>query len=249
MKTFKRHLFAKVIQHKTLLKWTCAVSICLLLFFCLIAYFYGNELLPIAKDNTLNCWEYLKTCNPVYFYVAFAIAPIFPIPVTPFLLVAPALHGLSVAMLGVGIAYCVNLILTYKLYNGIARPLARRILHAIGYNTPTVSKANEGRIVTLIRVTPVFPFCIQNLILGLSGVSFLKYLLISWLIIFIDSCAILVLGESITKGSGNYAFFGISLLIAITVMVKILRSKSSSNGETLETFITEVDSNESNKTH
>lgn len=189
------------------------------------------------KSAIVWFWEALKVTSPWYYYAALAILPALGAPISPLILLAPALHGLPIAIGGVAVALFFNISLGYWLTIGIARPLACRIIEFFGYKIPMIRPENERRLIILFRVTPGLPFCVQNVMLGLAGVSYLPYLAISWGIIFVTALGFLTLGESLTQGSGGLVFLAVSLIIVFAVLIKMLRKRTAQSGEDLDSMI------------
>jgi hypothetical protein len=77
------------------------------------------------------------------------------------------------------VALLVNFTAGYWLARcGLRLPLTRRFERR-GWRIPQLSAGDETMAILILRVTPGVPLCIQNYLLGLTGVKFARYLLLS----------------------------------------------------------------------
>jgi uncharacterized membrane protein YdjX (TVP38/TMEM64 family) len=78
-------------------------------------------------------------------------------------------------------------------------------------------------LIVLLRVTPGVPFPVQNYLLGLAGVPFGKYLLVSSLIQCPINAAFILFGDALLQGRGKMALIGLSVILALTAGTHLLR--------------------------
>jgi uncharacterized membrane protein YdjX (TVP38/TMEM64 family) len=74
-----------------------------------------------------------------------------------------------------------------------------------------------------LRVTPGFPFCIQNYLLGLVNAPFARYFLISCLTIIPNNAAFIIFGDALLHGKGRAIATGLCLIIALVAATHFLR--------------------------
>jgi uncharacterized membrane protein YdjX (TVP38/TMEM64 family) len=164
-------------------------------------------------------WDFLKTTHPGIFFVAMAFLPIAPVPMSPFYLLGPTLYGQGPFMFGTAIALVVNMMVAYWVASGALRPLVEKLFDRLGYRVPELKADEANKLTVVVRVTPGIPYFIQNLSLGLAGIPFRNYMLISWPIQMCWAFAFGILGESAFEGNagvGAAAVGGIVALVMIT---------------------------------
>jgi uncharacterized membrane protein YdjX (TVP38/TMEM64 family) len=163
---------------------------------------------------------------PTYFLLM-ALLPAAGCPLSVFTLTAgpvfaPTL-GMPVVLLLVWLSLAVNLALTYWLARYALRPWLEKLCCWLGYKLPQAAPADQRSLVILVRVTPGPPYVLQSYLLGLAGISFPTYFLISWVITSSYACAFVLFGDAVMQGRGRMALIAIMLFAALTVAVQLLR--------------------------
>ena len=194
-----------------------------------VVYFVGWR---VALDAALQ----LKTAvvgrmsaaGPVVFFSAMAVLPGLGVPNSPFALAAGPVFGERlglpvVTMLGLA-AITFNLTLTYWLARRWLRPLCARLLARFGYTLPAVEKGAVTDLIVLIRVTPVVPFFVQNYLLGLADVPFVRYLWVSVAIQGSLNVAFILFGDALNQGRGKVALTAALLIAMLAVGTHLLRN-------------------------
>jgi uncharacterized membrane protein YdjX (TVP38/TMEM64 family) len=92
-----------------------------------------------------------------------------------------------------------------------------------GYKIPEFEPSEQIEVTLLVRITPGPPFFIQSYLLGLGQVAFVTYMWVSWLICMLYAVSIIVFGEAIIHGRSGMAVVGISLLVAVVLIVHLVR--------------------------
>jgi uncharacterized membrane protein YdjX (TVP38/TMEM64 family) len=169
----------------------------------------------------------IRSFGPAAFFAAMAVLPALGCPLSIFTLTAGPVFGPTLGLplvlsLAAG-AIAVNLALSYWLARYGFRPWIEWLFTRLGYRLPQVSSANELALTVLVRVTPGPPFVLQSFLLGLAGVAFRIYMLVSWPISTAYAIAFILFGDSLAQGKGKVALLSVSLLIALTVGVQFLR--------------------------
>lgn len=178
------------------------------------------------RDADPGYWvEGFSRVGPLPFFIAFAVLPAFGFPVTPFLLLAGAAHGVWLSLVGLGLAYLVNLSLSYWLARRYMRAWVERWLSQTRYRIPELNETGLLRFGLLVRITPGPPSWLKSSILGLSGIPYKLYLLSSWPICMGYAAGVIVLGDSFTDGDWGQALLGLSILAGFIVLLAWVRNR------------------------
>lgn len=118
--------------------------------------------------------EWREEAGPIPFFIALSILPALGFPTTPFFILAGALYGVWIGLLGSGLAIGVSLVLCYWISHSKLRPWMVKRLAKTKYRIPEFSEAGSGavRFALLLRFAPGIPTFLKNYILGLAGVPF-----------------------------------------------------------------------------
>lgn len=169
----------------------------------------------------------ITSAGPAVFFGAMAVLPAFGVPMAPFALAAGPLFGEQmgfpvIILLGI-VALTFNLTVTYWLARRWLRPWLTRVLARFGYHIPQVDRDDITDLIVLLRVTPGFPFFVQNYLLGLADAPFLKYLAISCAIQWPINCGFMLFGDALSQGRGKVIITAILLLAALTAGTHLVR--------------------------
>ena len=169
----------------------------------------------------------MSAAGPVVFFSAMALLPGLGVPNSPFALAAGPVFGEQLGMAVVTLlgmtAITINLTLTYWLARRWLRPVCKRLLERFGYQLPAVESGDVTDLIVLIRVTPVLPFFVQNYMLGLADVPFVRYLLISVGIQGSINLGFIWFGDALNKGQGKMALTSVLLIAMLAVGTHLLR--------------------------
>ena len=164
----------------------------------------------------------IRDAGPVAFFGAMAILPGLGVPVMPFNLTAGSAFGDKLGMpLVVALALLaitINLLITYALARRALRPVLERLMKRLGYALPDMEKGDLTNLAIVLRVTPGTPFFIQNYLLGLAGVPFVTYLVVSCIVSWIYTAAFVIFGDALLHGKGKMALIAGGLLVAAIVL-------------------------------
>jgi uncharacterized membrane protein YdjX (TVP38/TMEM64 family) len=181
----------------------------------------------VLRGIDLRAWldqamTMIRDAGPAVFFISMALLPAVGMPVMPFNLLAGSAFGEQLGMpLVVALALAaltVNLILCYVLARRALRPLLEWLMKRLGYSLPKMESGDLTDLTIILRVTPGTPFFIQNYLLGLAGVPFGKYLLVSCVVIWIYTAAFVVFGDALLQGKGKNALLGLSILVVAVVL-------------------------------
>lgn len=172
----------------------------------------------------------LRSAGPAAFFLAMALLPALGAPLSFFCLTAGSVFGPQLGMPMVIVfalaAIAANIALSYLLASRALRPPLEALLKRLGYQMPRVAKSGDATdLIVLVRVTPGLPFPVQNYLLGLAGVPFARYQLVSCLIAFPLNAAIIFFGEALLQGKGRTALVGLLLVLALMAGIHLLRRR------------------------
>ncbi len=183
--------------------------------------------------------EYVETLGvwgPVVFIVGYAAATVAFIPGSLLTLAAGAIFGLAEGTALVFVGATIGSALAFLVARYVARgAVERRIADNPKFAAVDRAVGREGfKIVTLLRLAPVFPFNLMNYGLGLTKVKFLHYVAASigmipgtFLYVYygnaLGNLAAVAGGAEVERGAGGWVVFGIGLVAAVAVAVYVGR--------------------------
>jgi uncharacterized membrane protein YdjX (TVP38/TMEM64 family) len=194
----------------------------------LAVYLIGwREVLEESRRWASAAAARITGAGPVVFFSAMAVLPAFGVPMAPFALAAGPLFGEqlgfpTIILLGIT-ALTLNCTVTYWLARRWLRPLLTRLLARFGYSIPQVEREDITDLIVLLRVTPGFPFFVQNYLLGLADAPFLRYLVISCAIQWPINCGFMLFGDALSQGRGKVIVTAILLIAALSVGTQFVR--------------------------
>jgi uncharacterized membrane protein YdjX (TVP38/TMEM64 family) len=186
----------------------------------------------VARGVNLRAWleqglDLVRSAGPVAFFSAMAVLPALGAPILAFSLTVGPAFGKQLGMPAVVgfslLALLINMALSYFLARRALRPLLEKLFVRLGYRLPQATDADATDLIVLLRVTPGLPFPVQNYLLGLAEVPFQKYLVVSCLIVWTLSAAIILAGDALLKGRGRIALIALCLLLAFGAATHLLR--------------------------
>ncbi len=163
--------------------------------------------------EAVAAWK--SEAGPVPFFLALAVLPAFGFPTTPFFVLAGALYGVWVGLIGSAAAVSVNLVLCYWVANSKLRPWLERRLQRSKYKLPNLSgsRASAFRFAMLVKIAPGLPTFAKNYVVGMTGVPFWIYFLVSFVFTGIYAASFIVLGESIFDRDFGTAGIAVGVLV------------------------------------
>lgn len=171
----------------------------------------------------------IRSAGPIAFFTGMALLPAIGAPLSFFSLTAGSVFGPQLGMtqvLALSLtAIAANIALGYALGSRVFRPPLKYMLGRMGYSLPQVATGDATELVVLLRVTPGLPFPVQNYLLGLATVPFIRYLVISCMVAFPLNAAIILFGEALLQGRGRMALIGVLLLLACLIGIHMVRKR------------------------
>ncbi len=193
------------------------VLVCLLVLAGVVVYLVGVD------------WEIeeflhrVRDLGPVPFFLALAFLPSVGFPTTPFFLLAGAAFGVWISILGSLLAQGFNLAFSYWLSRRYLRDFLERLIARTRYRIPQVKREHHLKVTLLIKLTPGPPNFLKTYIMGLAGIPFGIFFLVSLPTSVGYGIGIIVVGDSLFDGKTGQAILGAGILVAVGVGVKLLR--------------------------
>ena len=187
-------------------------------------------------------WEQLNAYlvkHPSALFWALVFLPGLPIPTSALLFTAGVVwrdRPVMACLLSL-LAITLNLTWTYWLAAGPARRLVEKILKASEIKIPDLPRGDHLKLILVMKLTPGFPFFVQNYLLGFLRAPFHLYLPISILCNGVIGTGVVLSGVGLADGKLMPALTGISLIavgVILTQMVRGWLAKRKMNGEKLK---------------
>jgi uncharacterized membrane protein YdjX (TVP38/TMEM64 family) len=223
------------------ISWRLVVGLLIIVIFLSLARF-----LPLNDWlDTFNNWvKDLGFIGYILFIAVYALAAVLFIPGSVLTLGAGFAFGVIGGLIAVSFGSTLGAALAFLVARYLARDKiqAKLIANAKFKSIDSAIGKKGGKLVLLLRLSPVFPYVWLNYLLGLTAVKFWHYLIASWLgmipgtILYVYLGYISKAGIEATSGvSGKntleYVFIGVGLLITIivTIYVTSIARKALSN--------------------
>lgn len=192
--------------------------VCLLLVGALAIYVVGID----WDAHELVSWIHDR--GPIPFFLALAILPALGFPTTPFFLVAGAAFGLGAGIVGSIVSQALNLALCYWLATRYLHGFLERLIARTKYRIPQVRSENRVKVTLLIKITPGPPHFLKSYILGLAGIPFGVFFLISLPVSAGYGIGIIVLGDSLLDRDLSQGMVAVGVLAALIVGIRFTRN-------------------------
>ncbi len=167
--------------------------------------------------------DWIRDQGPLPFFLALAVLPAFGFPITPFFLVAGAAFGVWTGIIGSVISQALNLILCFWLATRYLHGFLERLIARTPYRIPQIRQENRLKVTLLIKITPGPPNFLKSYILGLAGIPFGMFFLVSLPTSVGYGIGIIVLGDSLLEGNIGQSIVGICILVSLLIGIRLLR--------------------------
>ena len=178
-------------------------------------------------ETLSHAWQSLLgamgTTHPALLMLALALLPLVGVPASPLIIAAGARMGTAVGFVAVMVSLTVNFTVGYWLARRWLRSWLTVWLARRGYAIPQLAPGDESQFILLFRITPGMPLTVQNYVLGLAGVGFARYMLISLPVQAVYALAFVWFGQSLTGKATWKLALGVALLVAVGLVVSLLR--------------------------
>ena len=177
----------------------------------------------------------LGVLGPVVFILAYIVATVAFIPGSALTIGAGLLFGLWKGVVTVSLASIVGASLAFLIARYALRArIKRRFAKAPRFQAIDQAIAKEGgKIIFLLRLTPLMPFSLSNYLYGLTAVPFTHYFFASWagmlpgtiLYVYLGSLGKLAADASMQSGAqgGRVALQVIAFIATVSVTVFITK--------------------------
>lgn len=160
--------------------------------------------------------QVLETIPPVWIFLAIAILPAFFFPVSPLLVTAAAVVEPVYAYFFCLAALAMNITISYLAAN-FGKEKFRPFLEKRGIRVPT-GQQTSLRVMLLIRITPGCPFPVQNYLLGVMGVPFVKFFILSMLVQALYTYGFVIIGKSLFSGQFLWVLAGVIFILLVSLL-------------------------------
>lgn len=158
--------------------------------------------------------------HPSVLLLAIAILPCIGFPVSPLLVAGGLAYGIPIGLTLGFVGIFLNNALAYLLAAYPLRRFIEGLIHTRGWKIPSIPKSEETRVIIVLRITPGIPLPMQNYILGLARVPFLKCMILSILAQGLAIIAFVVTGGSLFEGSWGLIVLGVILIVVMMLVAK-----------------------------
>jgi len=171
--------------------------------------------------------EAFLQARPWALFIALAVLPGLPFPVSALLLAAGvAWNDRPVWACGLSLcALAINMSWTYWVAAHPGRRLVERFISWSGMKIPDIRHGDQLRLILVLRLTPGIPLFFQNYALGFVRAPFRLYLPLSIVINGVFSCGIVLVGAGVSDGKSLPVISGVALLVVAVVVTKWLRAR------------------------
>lgn len=166
-------------------------------------------------------WQ--REAGPVPFFAALAVLPALGVPTTPFFMLAGMTFGLTVGLLGTAASLAINMLLCFWIAHSGLREWLQRMLARWGRELPQVEGKRALRFAILVKLAPGVPTFVKQYALGLSGMAFVPYFLVSFLITLPYAVTFVVLGESVFDFDRAQAAWALAALVVLSGVMLLVR--------------------------
>lgn len=170
--------------------------------------------------------------HPMLLVLILATLPGIGCPISPLLILFGIVMGPRFGLpmtCAIGIAatsFCS--IWTYALASGPLRGFLKTHLLK-KWTIPEFSDSSALRLGLIIRITPGIPYPVQNIALGVMGMRFKTYLLVSIPPQSLYTIGLIITGGALFEGQTGIAITGILFLIVVVLATRMLRNRNTSH--------------------
>ena len=165
----------------------------------------------------------MGNAHPALLFAALALLPLVGVPASPLIIAAGVRLGTGPGFALVVAALLCDISLGYWLARRWMRVPLTLWMAGRGHVVPVLAPADEAQFILLFRITPGIPLSVQNYVLGLAGVDFTRYLLISLPVQAVYALTFVWFGNSLADNAAWKLALGAALLVALGLAVGLLR--------------------------
>ena len=165
---------------------------------------------------------------PVWlFLAALSLLPLLGMPLSPMWILTGLIYGVwgGLGLIIVGMA--INFALAYLISQRWLRVPVSRLLLRKGYRIPEAKPGEFIKLTLAIRLIPVLPQFMQSYLLGLANVPFHIYYFYSFPPQIAYAVGFVILGDSLLSMKGGGVILGVSIVIAVALLLNIARKRQT----------------------
>lgn len=180
--------------------------------------------------NLLDLGRSFLEANPWALIATLATLPGLGFPISPVIVLfgvvlAPRYGMPATLALAVG-AQSLCTTWTYALAAGPLRGMLTR--YALRHRElPEMSDGNAIKLGLILRLTPGIPYALQNILLGILGMRFRPYLLVSIPTTSVWTIGFVITGGALFEGQWGWAIAGLAILIVLILATRMWNRKNS----------------------
>jgi uncharacterized membrane protein YdjX (TVP38/TMEM64 family) len=179
-----------------------------------------------ARRLATDGWERLQTAPPLAFFAVVFVSSFLPVPVSLLYAAAGTLYGITTTLIWIAPTAALANLLIHFICSSFLRPTLIRQVEKRGHAIPQLeSQADQTLLITLVRITPGFPYFLQNWLLGLAGVELMRFLAITLVIHTFYASGFVILGRSAFEGELGMVVFAIALLVAVSIIARVVHGR------------------------
>lgn len=203
------------------------------------AIFFAHRWLPVRDylQAFLEWTDGLEMWGPAVVVGVYVVACILFLPGSVITMGAGLVFGLGLGFVTVSVGSTLGACAAFLVGRTVGRRwVADKIRGREKFEAIDEAVAREGfKVVMLIRLSPIFPFNLQNYAFGLTRVKFWKYALASWIGMMPGTVMYVYLGSTarslaeiaagdVEKSSAQRVFFWVGLAVTVGVVALVTRT-------------------------
>lgn len=183
---------------------------------------FKESLLEII--NSLNRysqkWSHM---NPLFLILGITLLPLVAMPISALYIIGAAVYGVTLGLVYGGIGAALNIGLAYWIARTALRKSILRWVTRRGHSPPTIPAEEYNYTIILVRIMPGTPLFLQNYLLALAGIPFLRYWMLSWIFQMFYVAVFVITGGALFESRFGLAFIGICGIIALMIIIHFMR--------------------------
>lgn len=200
----------------------------------LLRYFGVTEYIDLKNVYTIKEWvAEFGIVAPLIYIVFYIVATLFFLPGLPITVLSGIAFGPVWGVVYVWIGATIGVSLAFLVGRYAARGLVESWIsrNALFQKIDTRVEQEGWRILMFTRLTPIFPFNLQNYAYGLTNIKFPTYVLVSSIFMLPGSIAYVQIGGALVSGEGDlrktliYLSIAGVLILLVSLIPKLFRKR------------------------
>ena len=165
-----------------------------------------TKYISVQNIQKLNAWiKSFGAWGPVIYIGMFILSCVFFLPGIPITILGAVAFGAVKGTIYVSIGSTLGATAAFL----IARYAARSMVEDWIKKNERLRKIDEGvrehgwRMLMITRLVPIFPFNVQNYVYGITNISLLTYVFVSWICMLPGTVAFVFAGGALVSGKGD----------------------------------------------